>query len=57
MLNPYNLLKTLAFNKTMAALKKKGKSLKDFSYTNKDIADEIYSAINSTQFVGVSVSI
>ncbi|EEB17707.1 class C metabotropic glutamate-like G-protein coupled receptor GPRgbb1, putative [Pediculus humanus corporis] len=44
----------LAFNKTMAALKKKGKSLKDFTYTNKDIADEIYSAINSTQFVGVS---
>lgn len=39
----------------MAALKKKGKTLKDFTYTNKDIADEIYSAINSTQFVGVSV--
>lgn len=34
-----------------------GKSLKDFNYNNKDIADNIYSAINSTQFLGVSVSI
>ncbi|XP_044010005.1 gamma-aminobutyric acid type B receptor subunit 1 isoform X3 [Aphidius gifuensis] len=44
----------LAFNKTMEKLAKTGKSLKNFSYTEKEIADEIYSAINSTQFLGVS---
>ncbi|XP_060812342.1 gamma-aminobutyric acid type B receptor subunit 1 isoform X1 [Bombus pascuorum] len=44
----------LAFNKTMEKLSKQGKSLKNFTYTNKEIADEIYSAINSTQFLGVS---
>lgn len=44
----------LAFNKTMEKLSKQGKSLKNFSYTNKEIANEIYSAINSTQFLGVS---
>lgn len=49
----------LAFNKTMERLKVKGKgrSLKDFTYTDRDIADEIYSAMNSTQFLGVSVSV
>lgn len=46
----------LAFNKTMERLKAKGRSLKDFTYTDKDIADEIYAAMNSTQFLGVSVS-
>ncbi|XP_034182289.1 gamma-aminobutyric acid type B receptor subunit 1 isoform X4 [Osmia lignaria lignaria] len=44
----------LAFNKTMEKLTKQGKSLKNFTYENKEIADEIYSAINSTQFLGVS---
>ncbi|XP_045468620.1 gamma-aminobutyric acid type B receptor subunit 1 isoform X1 [Harmonia axyridis] len=44
----------LAFNKTMDRLHKYGKSLKDFNYNNKEIADDIYSAINSTQFLGVS---
>ncbi|XP_015601809.1 gamma-aminobutyric acid type B receptor subunit 1 isoform X2 [Cephus cinctus] len=44
----------LAFNKTMEKLNKLGKSLKNFTYTNKEIADDIYSAINSTQFLGVS---
>ncbi|XP_047352162.1 gamma-aminobutyric acid type B receptor subunit 1 isoform X2 [Vespa velutina] len=44
----------LAFNKTMEKLNKLGKSLKNFTYTDKEIADEIYSAINSTQFLGVS---
>ncbi|CAH1709635.1 unnamed protein product [Chironomus riparius] len=43
-----------AFNKTMERLKTKKKSLKDFTYTDKDIADEIYAAMNSTQFLGVS---
>lgn len=46
----------LAFNKTMERLKAKSRSLKDFTYTDKDIADEIYAAMNSTQFLGVSVS-
>lgn len=46
----------LAFNKTMERLKGKKRSLKDFTYTDKDIADEIYAAMNSTQFLGVSVS-
>lgn len=51
----------LAFNKTMEQLKKKGnknyRSLKDFTYTDRDIADEIYGAMNSTSFLGVSVRI
>lgn len=51
----------LAFNKTMEQLKRKGKgrkhrSLKDFTYTDREIADEIYAAMNSTSFLGVSVS-
>ncbi|XP_012146878.1 gamma-aminobutyric acid type B receptor subunit 1 isoform X2 [Megachile rotundata] len=44
----------LAFNKTMEKLSKQGKSLKNFTYVDKEIAYEIYSAINSTQFLGVS---
>ncbi|XP_044727882.1 gamma-aminobutyric acid type B receptor subunit 1 isoform X3 [Chrysoperla carnea] len=44
----------LAFNKTMERLQKQGRSLKNFTYTDKETADEIYSAINSTQFLGVS---
>lgn len=44
----------LAFNKTIERLKPR--SLKDFTYTDRDIADEIYAAMNSTQFLGVSVS-
>lgn len=47
----------LAFNKTMDRLHKYGKRLEDFNYNNKEIADEIYSAINSTQFLGISVSL
>lgn len=46
----------LAFNKTMEKLEKDGLSLKNFTYTNKKIADDIYEAINSTSFLGVSVS-
>ncbi|XP_066139007.1 gamma-aminobutyric acid type B receptor subunit 1 isoform X1 [Euwallacea fornicatus] len=44
----------MAFNKTMDRLSQIGKSLKDFNYNNKEIADNIYEAINSTQFLGVS---
>lgn len=53
----------LAFNKTMERLKEKGakdgkvRSLKNFTYTDRDIADEIYAAMNSTQFLGVSVCV
>lgn len=49
----------LAFNKTMERLARKDKkrSLKDFTYTDGDIAGEIYAAMNSTSFLGVSVSI
>lgn len=38
----------------MERLAGRGRSLKDFTYTDKEIADEIYSAMNSTQFLGVS---
>lgn len=40
----------------MEKLEKSGLSLKNFTYTNKKIADDIYEAINSTSFLGVSVS-
>lgn len=39
----------------MDRLHKYGKRLTQFNYNNKEIADEIYSAINSTQFLGISV--
>lgn len=39
----------------MEKLAKTGLSLKNFTYTNKKIADDIYEAINSTSFLGVSV--
>lgn len=41
----------------MSILEKQGKSITSFNYNNKEIADHIYSAINSTQFLGISVSI
>lgn len=47
----------IAFNKTMSILEKQGKSITSFNYNNKEIADHIYSAINSTQFLGISVSL
>lgn len=31
------------------------KSIEEFTYTNKEIADELYKAMNATQFLGVSV--
>lgn len=40
----------------MERLKQRNKSLKEFTYNDKEIADEIYAAMNSTQFLGVSVS-
>ncbi|GFR21059.1 gamma-aminobutyric acid type B receptor subunit 1 [Trichonephila clavata] len=44
----------LALNKTINQLKQHNKSIEDFSYTNDVIAKQIYSAMNSTQFLGVS---
>lgn len=41
----------------MGILEKQGKSITSFDYNNKEIADYIYSAINSTQFLGISVSV
>lgn len=39
----------------MARLRRHGKSLKNFTYTDKETADDIYAAINSTKFLGISV--
>ncbi|ESP00240.1 hypothetical protein LOTGIDRAFT_141127 [Lottia gigantea] len=44
----------LALNKTAVRLAEKNLSLLDFDYVNKNITDEIYSAMNSTKFLGVS---
>ncbi|XP_066967377.1 gamma-aminobutyric acid type B receptor subunit 1 isoform X3 [Macrobrachium rosenbergii] len=44
----------LALNKTMETLKAIGRSIEEFTYTNKFIADELYKAMNATQFLGVS---
>lgn len=48
----------LAFNKTMESLSKKKPqlTLKNFTYTDRETAAEIYAAMNSTSFLGVSVS-
>lgn len=45
----------LALNKTSQELVKKGLRLEDFNYNNKNITDEIYRALNSSAFEGVSV--
>jgi hypothetical protein len=41
----------------MDKLKFSKKSLKNFTYTDKETADDIYSSINGTQFLGVSVGL
>lgn len=46
----------LALNKTVAPLKAKGRRLEDFNYNNHDITAEIYRAMNTSSFEGVSVS-
>jgi len=48
--------KTAALNRTMHHLARKKQSLDDFTYNDAVIAGEIYSAMNATQFLGVSVS-
>lgn len=37
-------------------LRERGMNIEDFNYTNSEITHEIYSAMNSTRFLGVSVS-
>lgn len=44
-----------ALNKTMNVLSKQGESLKSFTYDNEKIRYEIYRAMNSTEFLGISV--
>lgn len=46
----------LALNKTVAPLKARGRRLEDFNYNNHDITSEIYRALNTSSFEGVSVS-
>ncbi|MEE6523458.1 hypothetical protein FKM82_022377 [Ascaphus truei] len=47
----------LALNKTAYELSKKGLRLEDFNYNNNIISQEIYRAMNSSSFDGVSVSL
>uniref|UniRef100_A0A8C6TKF0 Gamma-aminobutyric acid type B receptor subunit 1 n=1 Tax=Neogobius melanostomus TaxID=47308 RepID=A0A8C6TKF0_9GOBI len=44
----------LALNKTSERLKAKGRRLEDFNYNNHDITAEIYRALNTSSFEGVS---
>ncbi|KAL6099252.1 gabbr1 [Pungitius sinensis] len=44
----------LALNKTVGPLKAKGHRLEDFNYNNKDITAEIYRALNTSSFEGIS---
>uniref|UniRef100_A0A4W4F210 Gamma-aminobutyric acid type B receptor subunit 1 n=1 Tax=Electrophorus electricus TaxID=8005 RepID=A0A4W4F210_ELEEL len=44
----------LALNKTVGPLRAKGHRLEDFNYNNKDITSEIYHALNTSSFEGVS---
>ncbi|XP_045204185.2 gamma-aminobutyric acid type B receptor subunit 1-like [Mercenaria mercenaria] len=44
----------IALNKTSERLRDRGLNIEDFNYSNSEITDEIYSAMNSTKFVGVS---
>ncbi|KAI3358377.1 hypothetical protein L3Q82_014691 [Scortum barcoo] len=44
----------LALNKTVQPLKAKGHRLEDFNYNNRDITAEIYRALNTSSFEGVS---
>lgn len=46
----------LALNKTVGPLKSIGHRLEDFNYNNRGITTEIYRALNTSSFEGVSVS-
>ncbi|GFS03764.1 gamma-aminobutyric acid (GABA) B receptor, 1 [Elysia marginata] len=43
-----------AFHKAAAKLGERGMQLEDFDYNNEEITDAIYSAMNSTKFLGIS---
>ncbi|KAK0053837.1 gamma-aminobutyric acid type B receptor subunit 1 [Biomphalaria pfeifferi] len=43
-----------AFNKTVAQLAERNMKLEDFDYYNENITNAIYSAMNSTKFLGIS---
>lgn len=45
----------LALNKTVGPLRAKGRRLEDFKYNKSDITAEIYRALNTSSFEGVSV--
>lgn len=47
----------LAINNTIQPLKDKNLTLEAFTYTNKGVADELYKAMNATEFLGISVSL
>ncbi|MBN3315716.1 GABR1 protein, partial [Atractosteus spatula] len=44
----------LALNKTAGALARKGLRLEDFNYNNRNVTGELYKAMNSSSFDGVS---
>ncbi|CAL8371586.1 unnamed protein product, partial [Boreogadus saida] len=44
----------LALNKTVGPLRAKGRRLEDFNYNTRDITAEIYRALNTSSFEGVS---
>ncbi|XP_071947988.1 gamma-aminobutyric acid type B receptor subunit 1-like [Antedon mediterranea] len=44
----------MALNKTSNKLAERGLSLESYTYGNKDVADEIYTALNSSRFKGLS---
>ncbi|KAG5843170.1 hypothetical protein ANANG_G00185650 [Anguilla anguilla] len=44
----------LALNKTVGPLRARGRRLEDFNYNNRDITAEIYRALNTSSFEGVS---
>lgn len=46
----------LALNKTSGGGGRSGVRLEDFNYNNQTITDQIYRAMNSSSFEGVSVS-
>ncbi|MCL4142934.1 UNVERIFIED_CONTAM: hypothetical protein GTU68_039480, partial [Idotea baltica] len=52
----YDAIWSMAFalNRTMQRLKKHGRSIEEFTYTNNKIADQLYEAMNATEFLGVS---
>ncbi|GIX78227.1 gamma-aminobutyric acid type B receptor subunit 1 [Caerostris extrusa] len=44
----------LAFNKTISQLKTHNQTIEEFNYSNNQVSKQLYMAMNSTQFLGVS---